>query len=397
MRLLKFPARAAVRPATRPVSVCFVIDRLSRAGTESQLLALIRHFDRERVRPSLCLLDGRDAESRRLLPTDCPTLDLKLPRLMSPAMPAAAARLAAFWRRHRADVVQTYFLDSTYFAVPLARLGGIRHVVRVRNNTGYWLTPRHRRLGRVVGRLAQTTLTNSDDARRAVTAAEGLRRDRVRVIGNGVDLGRFGHRRVPDTGGAVVRIGTIANLRPVKNIDGLIRVAADICRDDDRVRFEVAGDGDQRAALQAQIEAAGLAKRFELRGSVADVPALLAELDVVVLPSHSESMSNALLEYMAAGRAIVATDVGSASRLVRNGREGFIVPAGDDRALAAAIRRFLEDPSLARQFGAAARQRVEMEFDLRTMVRRFEAFYESVTRKPPAGGPRAGWASYADS
>jgi L-malate glycosyltransferase len=385
MRLLTLPRRTAVYRATRPVSVCFVIDRLSRAGTETQLLALLRHLDRDRVRPSLCLLNGNDPESRRLWPGDCPTLDLRLSRLTSLATPVAAARLVAFWRRHHVAVVQTYFLDSTYFAAPLARLSGVRHVVRVRNNIGYWLTPRHRRLGRVVGRLAQTTLTNSEDARRAVIAAEGLRPDRVKVIDNGVDLARFSHFHPPETGGPAVRIGTVANLRPVKNIDGLIRVAANVCRNDDRVRFEVAGEGGHRPALEAQIHAAGMAERFILRGSIADVPAFLGGVEIAVLPSHSESMSNALLEYMAAGRAIVATDVGSNARLVRNGQEGLVVPAGDESALDRAIRQLLAEPNLARRLGAAARRRVETGFDHRSMGRRFEAFYESLSANPPAG------------
>jgi glycosyltransferase involved in cell wall biosynthesis len=385
MRLLSLPRPATVDRETRPVRVCFVIDRLSRAGTETQLLALLRRLDRERVRPSLCLLNGDNPESRGLLPTDCPTLLLRLGRLTSLAAPGAATRLAAFWRRNRVDVVQTYFLDSGYFAVPLARLCRIRHVVRVRNNTGYWLTPRHRWLGRMVGRLAHTTLTNSDDARRAVIAAESLSPDRVRVIENGVDVRRFAAGRPPDTGGSVVRVGAVANLRPVKNVDGLIRVAADICHDDHRVRFEVAGEGDQRPGIESRIRDAGLAGRFTLRGSVADVPTFLDTLDIAVLMSHSESMSNALLEYMAAGRAIVATDVGSNAYVVRDGREGLIVPTGNDRALGGAIRQLLAAPDQASRLGAAARRRVELDFDHQTMVRRLEAFYESLLANPPAG------------
>ena len=115
-----------MRCAASPISVCFVIDRLSRAGTETQLLALLSRLDRRIVLPSLCLLNGGDPESRSLLPDDCPVLDLELAKIASPRAVAAASCLAAFWRRHRVKVVQTYFLDSTYFAAPLARICGIR-------------------------------------------------------------------------------------------------------------------------------------------------------------------------------------------------------------------------------------------------------------------------------
>src|SRR4051812_22604486 len=116
---------------TRPIRICFVIDGLTRAGTETQLLALIRSFDRRRFVPSLVLLGGDDELSRELAP-DCPVLRLGLRSLCSPQAVRAGAKLMCFWRQQRIDIVQTYFLDSTYFAVPLARLSGVRRVVRVR-------------------------------------------------------------------------------------------------------------------------------------------------------------------------------------------------------------------------------------------------------------------------
>jgi glycosyltransferase involved in cell wall biosynthesis len=379
MRLSLRPFSLPVRSdrAVAPISVCFVIDRLSRAGTESQLLALLRHLDRNKVQPVLCLLNGDDAETRSLCPADVPTLHLGLIKLASLASIRAAVRLAAFWRKHRVQVVQSYFIDSTYFAAPLARLCWIRHVVRVRNNGGYWLTPQHRRLGKLVGRLCNT-LTNSADGARALLSAEGLRKDRVRVIENGVDVEHFAGAAVPDTGRSVVRIGAVANLRPVKNIDGLVRAAARVCKCDPRVQFLVAGEGPERTALQRQIELAGLQERFVLCGSVTDVPAFLASLDVAVLCSHSESMSNALLEYMASGRAIVATDVGANAELVGNEREGLIVPARDDAALAVAIRRLLDDPDLAQRCAIAAQSRAAARYSRAAMVRRFEEFYLSL-------------------
>jgi hypothetical protein len=154
-----------------PVRVCFVIDQLNRAGTESQLLALIRALDRRRVEPFLCLLDGADPVSRELEPDHCPVLRLGLQGLARLRALAAAVRLRSFWRRNRIDVVQTYFLDSSYFGIPLARLCGVKTVIRVRNNAGYWLTRKHRLLGRFVGKLAHRTLTNSDAGRQSVIDA----------------------------------------------------------------------------------------------------------------------------------------------------------------------------------------------------------------------------------
>lgn len=361
-----------------PARVCFMIDRLSRAGTESQLLALIRSLDRERVQPSLVLLDGNDDLSRLLEPDDCSILRLGLQSLVGRSTLSAVARLTRFWRKHRVDVLQTYFLDSTYFGVPLARLCGIRKIVRVRNNLGYWLTERHRRLGRWMGRLADLTLTNSESGKQALMEKESLHPEKIMVLENGVDLERFANAPPPFSNPEMVRIGVVANLRPVKNIDGLIRAATRLKAMHHPLRFEVAGDGEQRIELETLIRDHALSDTFHLLGSVNDVPAFLARQDIAVLCSHSEGMSNALLEYMAAGRAIVATDVGANARLIAHQRLGLIVPPGDDTALTDALVWLIEHPDEARNMAAAARCEVENKFSRDAMVRRFESFYRQL-------------------
>lgn len=139
--------RPRLKVSTGPVRVCFMIDRLSRAGTETQMLALIKGLDRSRVSPFLVLLDGDDPTSPSIEPCDCPILRLKLRSLASRQAINAAVQLRSFWRMNRIEVLQTYFLDSTYLGVPIARCAGVKKVVRVRNNLGYWLTNRHRWLG----------------------------------------------------------------------------------------------------------------------------------------------------------------------------------------------------------------------------------------------------------
>ena len=365
-----------LRPPTlrlRPVRVSFVIDDLGRAGTETQLLALLQHLKRNEVEPSLVLLDGTGAASRALEPADCPVLRLGVHRLASPSAVAAAFRLRKFWRTHRPDVVQTYFLDASYFAVPLAKLCGVRHVVRVRNNLGYWLTPRHRWLNRQLARMLSASLTNSDAGREALIAADGLPPGRVRVLGNGVDVARFAALEIPTT---FLRIGCVANLRPVKNIDGLLRAAKIVCDRVPHVRFEVAGDGEARPTLEALHAELGLGDRFILRGSVADIPAFLGGVDAVALPSHSEGMSNALLEAMAAGRAVIATDVGANASVL--GGTGEVVPPGDVLALAEAILRAIANPAASRANALAARRRVEMCYSREAMRRAFTAFYREL-------------------
>ena len=372
---------ATTQPAADPVRVCFMIDRLTRAGTETQLLALIRELDRAKVRPSLALLDGEDDLSRALEPADCPVIRLGVRKLLGAGAARAAGRLRAFWREHRPDVLQVYFLDSAYFGVPLARLCGVRKVLRVRNNLGYWVTHKHRLLGRLLRPMVDATLTNTDAGRAALVEGEGLAAERVAVLENGVDTARFNRFLFPDTSRRKVRVGCVANLRPVKNVDGLMRAAKVALERFPQLAFEVAGDGEQREELDRLHAELGLGDRFVLRGSVPDVAAFLRTVDIAVLPSHSEGMSNALLEYMSAGRAVVATDVGANARLVRDGKDGLIVPPGDAAALVDAIGHLLANPLTAANYGASARKRAEADFSRAAMCRRFEAFYAGLVAR----------------
>lgn len=360
----------------RPVRVCFMIDRLSRGGTETQLLALIHHLDRQVVEPHLVLLDGCDEESRRLEPADCSVVRLELKSLKNPLSVAKAARkLRRYWRRRHIDVVQTYFLDSTYFGVPLARASGIKHVFRVRNNVGHWLTARHAALGRFVGRLSHRTLTNSQPGKLALWRAEGGDRRKLMVLENGVDLGRFANITTPKHG-PVITIGTLANLRPVKGIDVLVRAAQQLCERYSHVRFVVAGEGDQRSELEKMICDAGLQKCFQLPGQVADVPGFLSTIDIAVLPSRAEGMANAVLEFMAAGRPVVATDVGANRELLDQGRCGLLVPRENPDVLANALARVVSDHKFARQLANAGRDRVIQHYSREAMCIRFESFYQ---------------------
>lgn len=367
-------------PAAEPVRVCFMIDRLSRAGTESQLLALIRELDRSTVQPSLVLLDGEDDLSRALEPADCPTIRLGVRRLFSVAAAKAARQLRAFWREHRPDVLQVYFLDATYFGAPVAKLSGVKKVIRVRNNLGYWLTPRHRALNRLIRPFVDATLTNTDAGRKTLVEGERHRAERVVVLGNGVDTARFNRFMLPDTSKKRVRVGCVANLRPVKNIDGLLRAAKSALAQFPHLIFEVAGDGEQRAELEQLRSELGLGDRFVLRGSVTNVAEFLRTVEIAVLPSHSEGMSNALLEYMAAGRAVIATDVGASAAVLRHRKDGLIIAPGDGSALVEAIGEMLANPLCAAGFGASARKRVEAEFSREAMRRRFEEYYHRLVR-----------------
>ncbi len=367
---------ARVRPAARrPVRVCFLIDELAPAGTEMQLLSLLRTLDRRRVAPYLCLLRGTAARSRALEPADCPVVRLGVGSLHSPATLARAWQFARFLRREQIDVVQAYYPDSIYFGLTVARAAGVSHRIRVRNNLGHWLTPRHRWLNRLTNGLVTHNLTNCAAARDALIATESVAPDSVSVLANGVEVDRFAELPLPEDV-SPAHVGMIANLRPVKGLDVFLQAAAIVAQEQPGVRFTIVGEGPLRPELEREAEALGLGGALHLPGSTADVPSFLSGVHVAVLSSHAEGMSNALLEYMTAGRPIVATKVGAAEELIEHEVHGLLVPPRAPRSLASAILDLLRDRGQARRLAQAARRRACDRYSRATTARRFEDFYD---------------------
>jgi len=337
------------------VRICFVIDRLLRGGTELHLLRVIESLNREVFDPHLCLLDGFDEQTIELMPKDCPVLRLGVRRLLSLKGMRQAFHFWRFLRLKHIDIVQTYFPDSTRFAAPVAKAAGVKVVFGSRRNIGHWMTSRDVSIARFYNRFfIDKIVANSKAARQSVIDQEGINPDRVVVIPNGIDLNRF--KDIPrwqsKPAGVTRKVGMVGNLREVKGPDLFIRAANLVLQVHPNTQFEIAGGGDP-APYQQLIDELGVTENVKLIGPVTNVPAFLATLDVAVLPSRAEGLSNALMEYMAAGLPIVATDVGGNRELIRSGENGMLVNVTES-GLACGIRTIWANNDLAQSFSGSA-------------------------------------------
>ena len=226
----------------------------------------------------------------------------------------------------------------------------------------------------------------------------GLNPEKVHVIYNGVDLDRYksgndatsrdeflGELGISPSQTVVAAIG---RLDPIKNLPMLIDVSEEVVARIPDVAFLIAGDGAQRDMLEAQVRRRGLEDAFTFAGFVEDVPRMLGAVDVVSHTSRSEGVPNVLLEAMAAGKPIVATDVGGVRELIDSAGVGTLVPSGNVASLASKLSRILEQPSLRSTMGEAARMRVKEHFDRNSNIERIETVLDadadaSGTARPP--------------
>jgi glycosyltransferase involved in cell wall biosynthesis/CelD/BcsL family acetyltransferase involved in cellulose biosynthesis len=323
-------------------------------------------------------------------PFPCPTRRLRLGRLASPFTLARLARLPARVRRGRFDLVHTWMNDASLVGPCIAAAAGLPALVS-RRDLGFWHTRTLVAALRRSGRLATAYVANGRAVADHVVASEHVPPAAVHVVPNGhpasafdapADEGLRGRLRIPAD---AVLVGLLANIKPLKRQGDLVEALARLGRAFAHVHVLLIGEGDG-AVLHARARDLGVADRVHVEAVTGPIAPVLKTLDVGVLCSETEGLSNALIEYLGCGLPIVATGVGGNAEMVEHGENGFLYPVGDVEELTRSLRRILSDPSAAAQMGAASRRRFEARFLRERMVAETVALYERTIapREPPA-------------
>jgi glycosyltransferase involved in cell wall biosynthesis len=287
--------------------------------------------------------------------------------------------------REQIDILHAHKFGSNVWGTMIGRLVGIPVVLAHEQSwasAAFTTTgPAFRRLvdREVIGRGADVFFAVSRADRRRMVDVEGVDPERLCIMPNAIPRPeRTGHDvrtelRIPAHAPV---IGTVCQLRPEKALDVLIDAAAILRPTLPELRVLVAGDGAEEPRLRQQIASLGLDGIVQLLGTRRDVPDFLAAVDVAVCCSDFEGTPLSVMEYMAAGRPVVATNVGGLPELIQDGIHGFLFEKRDPVGLADAVGLLLRDEALRRAMGCRARDRQRREFDLESTVRRLEDLYE---------------------
>jgi sugar transferase (PEP-CTERM/EpsH1 system associated) len=242
-------------------------------------------------------------------------------------------------------------------------------------------------LRRVAFELADQVFCVSSRLRDSLAGQTGFPARKIRVIHNGVDLDRFRRdcsarqrvRRELGVADGELCIGCVGRLNRVKDYATMLQAATLFAASNDRWRLMIAGSGSDFDALQAIVNTSQpLQGRVRFLGDVRGISEFLSALDVYVLPSLWEGISNSLLEAMAAGLPVIASDIGGNPEVVVDGKSGFLFPVGDARRLADRLDLLYRQPDLRERIGAQAAVRVHQEFALPAMVRQYEELYSAL-------------------
>ncbi len=388
-------AAGATREGDRTRLLMFV-NGFAMGGTERHVVNLGRALDRSKFDIHLACFRRWGHFLDEIQTSRLPILEYGIDSLHNRRTLREQLRFVRDLRRHRIQIVHTYNFYPNVFALPAARLARAPRVVASIRDTGVYQTPMQKRVQRLACRLADCIVVNAEAVRRWLVE-EGYPRAKIAVIRNGVDLSRF---KGQDDGGRLRRelgvpphapiVAVVSRLHELKGLDDFLVAAAALAARHRDVRFLIVGDrlavkdgavvtdDAYRAGLEGLAQRLGIADRVVFTGFRPDVPELLHEVAVSVLPSLSEGLSNFLLESMAAGVPVVATRVGGSPEAVEDGETGILVPARDAARLARAIDALLSGPDLARRMGQAGKRRMAEHFSLDGMARATERLYRSL-------------------
>jgi sugar transferase (PEP-CTERM/EpsH1 system associated) len=364
----------------RPIRIAHVVYKLDVGGLERVVINLMKHMPRDVYTASLyCLKEGGNLTNELLEDGYQVQYMYKKDGLEFSLFP----RIAKHFKRERVDIVHCHNYGALFYGAVGSRLARAAGTVYTAHGT-YSAD----RLGRL--RFARfvpvdRVVAVSAQAREAMLAPGNITPDRVDTLPNGIDtelfdvtLDRRELKRELGLPEGVAVFGIVARLSPEKQHRILLDAMALLGAEHSGSVLVVVGDGPIRSELEAHAAGAGIAERVLFLGERRDVPRLLQVFDVFVLSSRLEGLSLTLLEAMAAGLPIVATDVGGNSEVVVDGRTGFIVESGDPAALASRMARLAGDPELSRSMGEMGRKRVVERYSLQAMVKRYDTVYHEL-------------------
>ena len=375
----------------RPIRVAFCLDTFGIGGTELNAIRTAEQFDPAEVEVHFVCLARRGPLLERVQAGGWPVHDLAARGTLAVGTHARAFRTLQRLRGLGVEVVHAHDIYSNMICVPWARALGFPLVIASRR---WWTAtnhPVHPVLNRLAYRLAHRVLANSASVAALVRARDGVAAARTWVVPNFVEAPAFTRpdaavldrmRAAFGLAPGTVAIGIVANLRPVKDHATLLGAFARVAQARPDVRLVLVGDGPERPRLEAMAGALGIGARACFAGHRPHQPSPHWGFDVSVLASRGEGFPNALVEAMAAGRPIVATAVGGVPDVVADGTCGLLVPAGDAPAMAAALARLVDDPSLRHRMGAEGLARAGREFLAAPVVARLVQLYRS-----QLGGP----------
>ncbi|MGQ9571453.1 MAG: glycosyltransferase, partial [Thermodesulfovibrionales bacterium] len=369
----------------QPINILHVISKLPVGGVENQLLMTLKNYDRMKLYPLVCSLLDKGEIGKEIEDAGIEVIALnKLKHRFDWTIVKDIYRLI---KKRNIKIVRTHQYHANLYGRLAGWLAKVPCIVASIHNVYTMDRKLHRRImNKFLSRFSDKVVAVSETVKKDILKYDGLREDEIIVIYNGIDTDSFVNR----DGNAIRRefgipsdvpvIGTIGRLTFQKGQKYLIEAASKIKEKFPGIMLLIVGDGPMKDGLRNYAKILDLNENVIFTGSRRDIPALLAAMDIFVLPSLWEGLGNALLEAMASGKPIIATDIPPIREIVNSEKVGILVPPQNSNAIADSIEFLFHNKNFAENLANAARERVFTTFHIKTSVRHYTELFENILR-----------------
>jgi glycosyltransferase involved in cell wall biosynthesis len=374
-------------PKPAKYRILHVIDHLGSGGAQEAVCQLVKYRQTERFQSEVVALHGFGHYWEVLRSWGVPVHTLVPQGFARAAIPFIFLRLFLLLARNRYDVVHTHLIGSNVLAAPLAAL--YRVPVRFTHDQTHDdvrdYSFLHRWLDTLANRLNHHVIAVSSSIRSFLCRKEKIPANKISVIYNSVDLSRFSPKSHPGARlsarqkwglpAEALIVGGVGRLHYQKNFPLFLEVAAEVCARLPQALFVIAGEGPERAGLEEMGRKLGIASRLRFLGFVKEMPELYQGLDLLLLTSHFEGTPLTVLEAMAMGVPVVASQVDGVAEVLEDGRDGLLVPPGRRDLFVQGICRLLQDQRLWQRLSRAGQEKARQRYSAEAMVRQVEKLY----------------------
>lgn len=354
--------------------VFFLIDHFKDpfAGTEGQVYALIKGLMARNIEAQLAVFKPSEYILKQQFP--CPVKVLDIKKMLSLKAIAALLKLGFYLKRNDFKLVHIYFNDASVIAPVILRCFGVKVVIS-RRDMGFWYTPMLAKILKFNAKFVNACICNSHAVKDKTMEVENLALSKMHVVYNGlpeykispdeVDKAQTIKEFLPQSNKI---IGIVANIRPIKRIQDLIYAAEKIAAQK-KFAFKIAivGGGDE-SELATLCKLLNITDKVIFLGAQKNVEKYLKNFDIAVLTSDSEGLSNSIIEYMAAGKPVVCSNVGGNNELIKHGFNGYLYPVGDIQQLSNYLIALLESADDRKAFGLNGQRQVIENFSMNNMI-----------------------------
>ena len=353
---------------------------LGHGGTERQVAQLAQSLDRGLFAPHIACFDRGGFREQELANSGVPIVQTDMHSFIGLDSLRALRRLRSYVQAHGIRLAHTFDHPMNTFGVPAMRILRVPVVLSSQRSHRSLIPPKYLPAIRFSDRLVDGIVVNCNFVRDHLVNDYRVSARKIHVCYNALDTAHFHpapRRRPPELAGASLVIGVICVLRAIKGVPTLVEAFSRLYREQPGLRLLIVGSGPEREPLERLAASLGVMEGCLFRESTSDVASWLRAIDIFVLPSLSEGLSNSLMEAMAMGCCAVASHVGGNPELVRDGDTGVLFDAGNPESLAGRLRTLIDDGQLRSRLAESGARFIAADFSIARSVGRIEEIYAS--------------------